>query len=86
MNQEALSCKRRLKRAQGKENSQQRQIQCPLQHPLHYISWCAEQLRITLQPSFTVADMKYGIRELFSPGFESGIGGGKNLREGCGGL
>lgn len=26
------------------------------------------------------------IGELFSPGFESGIGGGKNLREGCGGL
>lgn len=26
------------------------------------------------------------IRELFSPGFDSGIGGGKNLREGCGGL
>lgn len=30
--------------------------------------------------------MVHGIRELFSPGFESGIGGGKNLREGCGGL
>lgn len=28
----------------------------------------------------------YRTRELFSPGFDSGMGGGKNLREGCGGL
>jgi len=47
---------------------------------------CLAHVYIKPSSSMSYKHVMHRIRELFSPGFESGIGGGKNLREGCGGL
>lgn len=83
MNQEALYCKRWLN---TRKERQPKRVSMPFAMFISFLS-ILNGFRIHCDLCFPwQTNAMYRIRDLFSPGFESGIGGGKNLREGCGGL